>query len=69
MDGNLIWDKDFGFLDSGYFRVPNAQWGFASSPIIHEGIVIIQCDVQENSFIAAIDLKTGKLPKLLRISS
>ena len=60
MNGKLIWKKDFGTLDSGFFRVKNAQWGFASSPIIHEDKVIVQCDVQENSFIAALDLKTGE---------
>jgi len=38
----------------------NAEWEFASSPIIHDGKVIIQCDVLENSFLAAYDIKTGK---------
>jgi len=60
MKGKQIWARNFGLLDSGFFRVPRAQWGFASSPIIHEDKVIIQCDVQINSFIAALDLKTGK---------
>jgi len=60
INGKLIWEKDFGVLDSGFFMVKNAQWGFASSPIIHEDKVVVQCDVQENSFIAAFDLKTGK---------
>jgi len=40
--------------------VPRAQWGFASSPVIHEGVVLIQCDVLKNSFLAALDLETGK---------
>ncbi len=60
MDGKLIWQKDFGVLDSGYFRELSAQWGFASSPIIHDGVVVVQCDVQENSFLAALDIKNGK---------
>jgi outer membrane protein assembly factor BamB len=38
----------------------NAEWEFASSPIIFDGVVIIQCDVLENSFIAAYDASTGK---------
>ena len=58
--GNLLWKKDFGVLDSGFFRVPTAQWGFASSPIIHDGKIILQVDVQENSFVAALDLETGR---------
>ena len=60
MEGKRAWVRNFGLLDSGFFRAPRAQWGFASSPIIHENKVIIQCDVQKNSFIAALDLKTGK---------
>lgn len=32
----------------------------ASSPIIHEGKVIVQCDQQKESFLLAADLKTGQ---------
>ena len=32
LNGKLLWKKDFGVLDSGYYMVPDAQWGFASSP-------------------------------------
>jgi outer membrane protein assembly factor BamB len=39
--------------------VPAAQWGFASSPIIYRDMVIVQCDVQKNSFLAAFDIGTG----------
>ena len=60
MKGTLKWKKDFGVLDSGFFMAPTAQWGFASSPVIHQGRVIIQADVQKNSFIGAFDLATGK---------
>lgn len=58
--GNPIWHRDLGTLDSGYFAVPAAQWGFASSPVIHNGRVYVQCDIQQGSFIAALDLKTGE---------
>jgi outer membrane protein assembly factor BamB len=58
--GTLRWKKDFGVLDSGYYEVPDAQWGFASSPVIWENKVLVQCDVQKGSFLAALDLKTGK---------
>lgn len=60
MNGNLKWTKNFGVLDSGYYVVKEAQWEFASSPVIADGKVFIQCDVQENSFIAAFDIETGK---------
>jgi len=59
-EGKLVWKKDLGLLDSGFFKVPEAQWGFASSPVIHDESVIIQCDVQENSFLASFDIITGK---------
>ena len=58
--GTLLWKKDLGVLDSGYFQVPEAQWGFASSPVIHGGKVIVQCDVQKESFVAAYDVADGK---------
>ncbi len=60
MEGKLLWKKDLGVLEAGYFKVPGNQWGFASSPVIHDGKVIIQVDVKENSFLAAYDIKDGK---------
>jgi outer membrane protein assembly factor BamB len=60
MNGNLQWQKNFGLLKSVFFMVKSAEWEFASSPIIYNGVVIIQCDVLENSFVAAYDVKTGK---------
>jgi len=59
MEGNLIWKKDLGELDWGFFSSPAAQWGGGSSPVIHQQKVFVQCDVQKNSFIAAFDLKDG----------
>jgi len=58
--GKLLWQKDFGVLKSVFFTMHSAEWEFASSPIIHNGVVIIQCDVLENSFLAAYDVRTGK---------
>jgi outer membrane protein assembly factor BamB len=58
--GQQLWKVDLGPMDSGFFRVPSAQWGFASSPVIHNGRVIVLCDVQTNSFLASFDLKTGR---------
>lgn len=59
-DGNPLWDKSFGVLDSGFFLVKDAQWGFASSPVLHDGRAIVQCDVQDQSFLAVLDAATGK---------
>ncbi len=59
-DGNPLWDKSFGVLDSGFFLQKTAQWGFASSPVLHGGRAIVQCDVQDQSFLTVLDAATGK---------
>ena len=59
MDGRLIWKKDFGILRSAFFSAPSAEWEFASSPVLYQNRVIVQCDVLENSFLAVLDAETG----------
>lgn len=58
--GKLLWKKDLGPMDAGYFDVPSAQWGFAGAPVIHDGKVIVRCDVQKGSFLAVFDLVDGR---------
>lgn len=58
--GKLLWKKDLGVLDSGFFMVPQAQWAFASSPVIDGDRVYVQADVQQGSFVAALDVATGR---------
>jgi outer membrane protein assembly factor BamB len=60
MNGTLKWKKDLGVLDSGYYMAPDAQWEFGSSPVIHDGVILLQADVQKGSFLGAFDLKTGR---------
>ncbi len=60
LNGKLLWKKDLGVLDSGFYMVPDAQWGYASSPVIHDGVLLVLADVQKNSFVAAFDVATGK---------
>jgi len=60
MNGKLVWKKDLGNLDSGWFYDPDYQWGHGSSPVIYKNLVIVQCDIQKNSFIAAYSLKDGE---------
>jgi len=59
MDGELKWTKDLGLLDWGYYRAPAAQWGGGGSPVIHQQMLILQCDVQKEPFIAALNLSDG----------
>ena len=57
--GALVWKKDLGPMKSGYYMVPSAQWGFSSSPIIHDDKVVVLCDVLDDSFIAEFALADG----------
>lgn len=59
MAGELKWKKDLGYLDSGWFYDPDYQWGHGSSPIIYQDMVIVQCDIQKDSYIAAYRLSDG----------
>jgi outer membrane protein assembly factor BamB len=60
LEGRLLWKKDLGPLDAAYFQAPAAQWGVASSPVIHDGRVYLQVDVLNDPFLAAYDLETGR---------
>jgi outer membrane protein assembly factor BamB len=60
LEGKLLWKQDVGPLDQGAFDVPEYKWGSASSPIIYKDLVIVQCDQQKGSFLAAFDASTGK---------
>jgi outer membrane protein assembly factor BamB len=60
LSGKLQWKKDLGVLESAFFQVPAAQWGFASSPVIHGDRLIVQADVLNGAFLAAFDVATGK---------
>jgi outer membrane protein assembly factor BamB len=47
-------------MDAGYYMMTNTSWGFASSPLLHDGKVIVQCDVLSEQYLAAFDAKDGK---------
>ena len=50
-EGNQIWERQLG-----EFR---HMWGYASSPVIHRGTVLLHCGPGERVFLTAIDLKSG----------
>lgn len=52
-DGAKLWETDLG--------VVRHDWGYASSPILHRGNVILNFGPGARTFLAALDLKTGKL--------
>jgi outer membrane protein assembly factor BamB len=60
MDGSLRWKKDLGKMDAGPWDSPGLQWSFAGSPLLHDGKVIVQCDVLSEQFLAVFDAKDGR---------
>ena len=60
VNGNFLWKVDLGRLDMGAYDIPTFEWGPASSPIIWNGLVILQCDTQTDSFILALKAETGE---------
>lgn len=58
--GKFLWKVDLGRLDLGAYDIPTYEWGPASSPIIWNDLVILQCDTQTDSFLLALDAATGK---------
>lgn len=53
LDGKELWKKDLG-----NFPMKN-EWGTSSSPIIHNGLLFLQLDNEQKSFVVAMDLATG----------
>lgn len=52
--GRELWTRDLGAHKTF------ANWGTSSSPALDDGRVFIQCDNEERSYLAALDLRTGK---------
>ncbi len=59
-DGAELWERDLGVLDAGLFGEPKSQWGHASSPVIHDGLVFLQVDRHADSFLAAYRAASGE---------
>ena len=60
VNGQRLWQVDLGRVNMGAYDIPAYEWGPGSSPINWNGLVFIQCDTQADSFILALDAKTGK---------
>jgi outer membrane protein assembly factor BamB len=60
VNGAFRWKVDLGRVDMGAYNIPTFEWGPASSPIIWEDLVILQCDTQADSFLLALDAETGR---------
>lgn len=60
VNGAPLWQVDLGRVDMGAYDIPSFEWGPASSPIIWNGLVLLQVDTQADSFVLALDAATGK---------
>jgi hypothetical protein len=58
--GKLLWKRDLGVLNAGWFYDPDYEWGAASSPILWKDLVIVQCDIQKGSYVAAFRASDGQ---------
>jgi len=53
-DGNVVWQRDLGLL-----RVRRG-WGTGASPLLFQNTVIVNCDSDDDSYIAAFERTTGE---------
>lgn len=60
MNGDRLWSKDLGKLHAAPADMPSLQWGFASSPILHDGKVVVQVDTITEQFLAVFAAADGK---------
>jgi outer membrane protein assembly factor BamB len=58
--GKVLWRADLGVLNPGLLDDPTSEWGSASSPVLAEDRVFVQVDRHASSFLAALDLATGR---------
>lgn len=54
LDGDLKWSKDLGDMQT------RRGFGEGSSPVIHGNVVVINWDHEGDSFVVALDKRTGK---------
>lgn len=55
LDGKLLWEKKWDPVKTRY------GWGTAASPILHDGILYVLNDNDEQSFVTALHAKSGKV--------
>jgi outer membrane protein assembly factor BamB len=53
MEGELLWEKDLGAYET------LNGWGTGSSPLLYNGMLYVQVDNEEYSFLVALDPESG----------
>lgn len=61
VNGRFLWKVDLGRMNLGAYDIPTYEWGPASSPVIWNNLVILQCDTQDDSFLLALEAETGEV--------
>jgi outer membrane protein assembly factor BamB len=54
LEGSTVWQRDLGLMRR------RAGWGTGSSPVLFRNTVIVNCDSDGDSYIAAFDKATGE---------
>lgn len=57
--GKEVWRRDVSVLDANDPQSGSAEWGHAASPVLHDGLVLLQADRRRDSFLAAYRLSDG----------
>ena len=60
VEGTPLWKVDLGRVSVGAVEAAAIEWGPASSPVIWEGLVILQVDTHDDSFLVALSVETGE---------
>lgn len=56
LDGRLKWKRDLGIVNISKYGI---GWGYASSPAVHQGRIVVVCDDPKKPFMAALKLLDG----------
>lgn len=60
VEGTPLWKVDLGRVSVGAVETAAIEWGPASSPVIWDGLVIVQVDTHDDSFLVALSADTGE---------
>jgi len=60
LDGKELFRKDLGVLDMAPWNDQSLSWGFASSPVLFEDTIVVQCDRKGDPFAAAFSALDGR---------
>lgn len=56
MEGRVVWTRHLGREYSPF----DINWGHGSSPVLHDGLLILLCDHSPASYLLALDARTGR---------